>query len=1043
MNVPACRTPLALSFVFVLVCLGLPVLLLRGGSSVNAQIEKGAFTVKNFSLSPPGEREEPQPNQTVRNSTASPTQPTTDLIIDDGTFEAAVGISGGGTAIGVNRLTPASYPATLTAVLVFFQGQQGAPPASPITILAGTNPSGGANINNITFTQVSAAVEASDSFWVYPVTPVTINSGDFVVGFRIMHAAGVLPLAIDRSSAPQRRSYLSTDGTTFTILDDLVPSAAGNLMIRARVQGQAPGCPAASGVNPSSGGPGSQVTITGNNFTGVNAVRFANNVNASFTVNSATQITATVPQGAVSGPITISKPNCPDTTTSTFTVPGGCSYSINPASQSFTASAGTGSVAVTTQTGCAWTAVSNASFITVTSGASGAGAGAVNYSVAANSGAARSGTITIAGQTFTVNQSGGSCTYSISPTFRSAAIGGGSDTVAVTTQAGCAWTAVSNVNWITITSGAGGNGSGTVGYSVASNAGNPPRSGTVTIAGRTFTVDQAGCAYTLSASSQTFSSGGGNGSVNVTTASGCNWTAASNAQWITINSGASGSGAGAVNYTVAANTGAPRIGTMTIAGRTFTVAQGSTQPTPYRGAWQGTTNQNLPLQFTVDNNDIVVNLEADVRISFFVPPSGTLTCTYRLRGDAPAIINNGQFAVTLVSANSSVAFQTSAQPMLRGTLSSATSASGQITGSTAGVIICGSTLTIGSISVSSKTWNATKQVQPGCPNATGINPASGQTGAQVTITGSGFTGVNAVKFANNAPASFNIVSDTQITTTVPAGAGTGPIVISKPNCPDAVTANFTNASAVGPLASVSAASFLGSEISPESIVAAFGQNLAASVQVAQGQPLPFTLGETSVMVRDSAGFAGGAAGAERSAPLFFVSPGQVNLQIPQGTASGDATITVLRNGSPVASGTARVASVAPGLFTANASGQGVAAAVAFRLRADGSQSFEPVAQFDSAQGRFVPVPIDLGPATDQVFLILYGTGFRFVSSLAAATATIGGDSAEVLFAGPAPGLVGADQANLRLSRNLIGRGDVDVVLTVDGKTANTVRINVK
>lgn len=128
MNVPACRTPLALSFVFVLVCLGLPVLLLRGGSSVNAQIEKGAFTVKNFSLSPPGEREEPQPNQTVRNSTASPTQPTTDLIIDDGTFEAAVGISGGGTAIGVNRLTPASYPATLTAVLVFFQGQQGRRP---------------------------------------------------------------------------------------------------------------------------------------------------------------------------------------------------------------------------------------------------------------------------------------------------------------------------------------------------------------------------------------------------------------------------------------------------------------------------------------------------------------------------------------------------------------------------------------------------------------------------------------------------------------------------------------------------------------------------------------------------------------------------------------------------------------------------------------------------------------------------------------------------------------------------------------------------
>jgi Zn-dependent metalloprotease len=83
---------------------------------------------------------------------------------------------------------------------------------------------------------------------------------------------------------------------------------------------------------------------------------------------------------------------------------GTCSFSINPTSASHPAAGGTGSVTVTAGTGCAWTAVSNATFITVTSGNSGSGNGSVGYSVAANSGASRNGTMTIAGQTFTVTQ---------------------------------------------------------------------------------------------------------------------------------------------------------------------------------------------------------------------------------------------------------------------------------------------------------------------------------------------------------------------------------------------------------------------------------------------------------------------------------------------------------------------------------------------------------------------------------------------------------------------------------------------------------------
>ncbi|HEX8998786.1 MAG TPA: hypothetical protein VGB07_02730, partial [Blastocatellia bacterium] len=92
-------------------------------------------------------------------------------------------------------------------------------------------------------------------------------------------------------------------------------------------------------------------------------------------------------------------------------------------------------------------------------------------------------------------------------------------------------------------------------------------------------------------------------------------------------------------------------------------------------------------------------------------------------------------------------------------------------------------------------------------------------------------------------------------------------------------------------------------------------------------------------------------------------------------------------------------------------------------------------------------PIDLGPdlgtATDQVFLVLYGTGLRFRSALSAVSVSIGGINTEVLFAGAAPGFAGLDQINVRVPRSLAGRGEVDVTLAADGHTANKVRINIR
>ena len=256
----------------------------------------------------------------------------------------------------------------------------------------------------------------------------------------------------------------------------------------------------------------------------------------------------------------------------TVTQASGCTFTLSPTSSTFTAGGGLGSFNVTTPNQqCSFTGVSNASWITVTNG-SGTGNGSVSFSVAANNGAARTGTITVEGRTYTVNQETG-CTYVLTPPSSSFAAAGGTGSFTVSTTAICTWTAVSNVPWLTINSGNSGAGNGTVTFTVAANT-NTSRTGTITVGDKTFTVNQeGGCVYTLSAMNANFPDTGGTGSVNVTAGTGCTWTAVSNVPWITITGGASGTSNGTVNFTVAANNGAPRTGTLTIAGKTFTVTQ--------------------------------------------------------------------------------------------------------------------------------------------------------------------------------------------------------------------------------------------------------------------------------------------------------------------------------------------------------------------------------------------------------------------------------------------------------------------------------------
>jgi uncharacterized protein (TIGR03437 family) len=258
----------------------------------------------------------------------------------------------------------------------------------------------------------------------------------------------------------------------------------------------------------------------------------------------------------------------------------------------------------------------------------------------------------------------------------------------------------------------------------------------------------------------------------------------------------------------------------------------------------------------------------------------------------------------------------------------------------------------------------------------------------------------------------------QLTTTVP---------------PQSVTLFVIPVKGGGAATTVSAVNYQRTDLAVEGIVSAFGINLSTVEQGAISLPLPTTLGGTTVMVRDQ-------TGTERLAPLFYVSPKQVNYQIPAGTMAGKVSVTITSADGATSIGVEDVRLVAPGIFSADSTGSGYAAANVQRTT---SPNYEQVVRYDEQTRQFVPIPIDLGAPNDGVFLVLYGTGIQKRSALGNVSAKIGGVDAEVLYAGAQGAYVGLDQVNLRIPRSLAGRGDVDVSLIVDGKAANTVKVNIK
>ncbi|MDX2033570.1 MAG: M12 family metallo-peptidase, partial [Blastocatellia bacterium] len=168
-----------------------------------------------LTLSKPGFSDVQTPSYTVCFSSVSTLQ------ADDGSLESASRFgSSGGTTWYVNRLTPASYPATLSYVSLRWDGFQLVTVGTSISVVAGSNTDGDASIDNTSFQSIGTTIPSLGGFVNFPVTPITINSGDFVIGFSTPYSSSNFPILTDTTAPHQSRSYLSTNGSSFSVVTD-------------------------------------------------------------------------------------------------------------------------------------------------------------------------------------------------------------------------------------------------------------------------------------------------------------------------------------------------------------------------------------------------------------------------------------------------------------------------------------------------------------------------------------------------------------------------------------------------------------------------------------------------------------------------------------------------------------------------------------------------------------------------------------------------------------------------------------------------------
>ena len=211
---------------------------------------------------------------------------------------------------------------------------------------------------------------------------------------------------------------------------------------------------------------------------------------------------------------------------------------------------------------------------------------------------------------------------------------------------------------------------------------------------------------------------------------------------------------------------------------------------------------------------------------------------------------------------------------------------------------------------------------------------------------------------------------------------------------------------------------------------AVGQNLAPEAG-ATAAPLPTIFSGSSVSIKD-------AAGATTSAPLLYVSSGKVTFQVPSGVATGKAQVTVTSSGSTQTASNVVIAPVAPAVFTAN--GNSLLVGWAIRVSSTGTVT-EEMALVANADGSYTAAPINMGAATDKVYLAFYATGVQ-AAGLANVAVIVNGVTTPASYAGNG-GYPGIDQINVLLPASLAGSGTVTLQLTASGIAANAVQVAIQ
>jgi hypothetical protein len=241
-------------------------------------------------------------------------------------------------------------------------------------------------------------------------------------------------------------------------------------------------------------------------------------------------------------------------------------------------------VSVTTTASCPWTAASGVPFIAPMGNIAATGSGTARFTVQANAGAPRQGTVQVAGRNLNVVQAGtvaAICEFALAPTSATVAVGGGDVSVAITSTSGtdCPWTASGNDAFITVKSGASGNGAGTTVLSASPNGG-VTRVGTAVVAGKSVSILQDGvtasnCAFSVTPTQFLAPPTGANIVINVTRTQGnaCPWVAQSQSAFLTVSGTGSGTDDGSVTIVAGPNGGALRTGTVVVAGQSVTINQ--------------------------------------------------------------------------------------------------------------------------------------------------------------------------------------------------------------------------------------------------------------------------------------------------------------------------------------------------------------------------------------------------------------------------------------------------------------------------------------